>query len=247
MFPTSMMNTAMQEPRRSPRILKQKSCFGLDFKEGNGSETANEDGERAIVHLDAVGQITIKFSLPATIGTFELSKKDISVRSSLPSFSLENKSKSTTGDIIDLAKEHNEVLESTEEDRNTPLETLLSTITEGEKFLTSVKTKAIAHQRSTAELRAKLQVAETALKESAAAFSEEIAYFKEDVTARDNEIARLRGDADKSSGERNKIAKLVQRNLELESTMEKQSAKLTKLEDWRFQMRRVLSGGDDES
>lgn len=55
-----MMNTAMQEPRRSPRILKQKSCFGLDFKEGNGSETANEDGERAIVHLDAVGQITIK-------------------------------------------------------------------------------------------------------------------------------------------------------------------------------------------
>ncbi|KAM3158900.1 hypothetical protein ABEW05_000484 [Botrytis cinerea] len=241
------MNTAMQEPRRSPRILKQKSCFGLDFKEGNGSETANEDGERAIVHLDAVGQITIKFSLPATIGTFELSKKDISVRSSLPSFSLENKSKSTTGDIIDLAKEHNEVLESTEEDRNTPLETLLSTITEGEKFLTSVKTKAIAHQRSTAELRAKLQVAETALKESAAAFSEEIAYFKEDVTARDNEIARLRGDADKSSGERNKIAKLVQRNLELESTMEKQSAKLTKLEDWRFQMRRVLSGGDDES
>lgn len=60
MFPTSMMNTAMQEPRRSPRILKQKSCFGLDFKEGNGSETANEDGERAIVHLDAVGQITIK-------------------------------------------------------------------------------------------------------------------------------------------------------------------------------------------
>ncbi|EMR84404.1 hypothetical protein BcDW1_6914 [Botrytis cinerea BcDW1] len=192
MFPTSMMNTAMQEPRRSPRILKQKSCFGLDFKEGNGSETANEDGERAIVHLDAVGQITIKY-------------------------------------------------------RNTPLETLLSTITEGEKFLTSVKTKAIAHQRSTAELRAKLQVAETALKESAAAFSEEIAYFKEDVTARDNEIARLRGDADKSSGERNKIAKLVQRNLELESTMEKQSAKLTKLEDWRFQMRRVLSGGDDES
>ncbi|KAM0163792.1 hypothetical protein ACHAPG_000945 [Botrytis cinerea] len=182
------MNTAMQEPRRSPRILKQKSCFGLDFKEGNGSETANEDGERAIVHLDAVGQITIKY-------------------------------------------------------RNTPLETLLSTITEGEKFLTSVKTKAIAHQRSTAELRAKLQVAETALKESAAAFSEEIAYFKEDVTARDNEIARLRGDADKSSGERNKIAKLVQRNLELESMMEKQSAKLTKLEDWRFQMRRMLSGG----
>ncbi|KAK6614144.1 hypothetical protein H4I96_00465 [Botrytis cinerea] len=242
-----MMNTAMQEPRRSPRILKQKSCFGLDFKEGNGSETANEDGERAIVHLDAVGQITIKFSLPATIGTFELSKKDISVRSSLPSFSLENKSKSTTGDIIDLAKEHNEVLESTEEDRNTPLETLLSTITEGEKFLTSVKTKAIAHQRSTAELCAKLQVVETALKESAAAFSEEIAYFKEDVTARDNEIARLRGDADKSSGERDKIAKLVQRNLELESTMEKQSAKLTKLEDWRFQMRRMLSGGDDES
>ncbi|KAM0155261.1 hypothetical protein ACHAQE_006861 [Botrytis cinerea] len=105
------------------------------------------------------------------------------------------------------------------------------------------KTKAIAHQRSTAELRAKLQVAETALKESAAAFSEEIAYFKEDVTARDNEIARLRGDADKSSGERNKIAKLVQRNLELESMMEKQSAKLTKLEDWRFQMRRMLSGG----
>ncbi|KAM0142579.1 hypothetical protein ACHAP3_001684 [Botrytis cinerea] len=241
------MNTAMQEPRRSPRILKQKSCFGLDFKEGNGSETANEDGERAIVHLDAVGQITIKFSLPATIGTFELSKKDISVRSSLPSFSLENKSKSTTGDIIDLAKEHNEVLESTEEDRNTPLGTLLSTITEGEKFLTSVKTKAIAHQRSTAELRAKLQVAETALKESAAAFSEEIAYFKEDVTARDNEIARLRGDADKSSGERDKITKLVQRNLELESTMEKQSAKLTKLEDWRFQMWRMLSGGDDES
>ncbi|KAM0141598.1 hypothetical protein ACHAPC_001138 [Botrytis cinerea] len=189
------MNTAMQEPRRSPRILKQKSCFGLDFKEGNGSETANEDGERAIVHLDAVGQITIKCC----------------------------------------------------PDRNTPLETLLSTITEGEKFLTSVKTKAIAHQRSTAELRAKLQVAETALKESAAAFSEEIAHFKEDVTARDNEIARLRGDADKSSGERDKIAKLVQRNLELESMMEKQSAKLTKLEDWRFQMRRMLSGGDDES
>lgn len=85
------------------------------------------------------------------------------------------------------------------------------------------------------------------MKESAAAFSEEIAYFKEDVTARDNEIARLRGNTDKLSGERDKNAKLVQRNLELESMMEKQSAKLKELEDWRNQMRRMLSGGDDES
>ncbi|TEY86398.1 hypothetical protein BOTCAL_0009g00250 [Botryotinia calthae] len=204
-----MMNTAMQEPRRSPRILKQKSCFNLYFKERNRSEAANEDGERAIVHLEAVGQITIKFSLPANIGTFELSKKDISVQPSLPSSSLENKLKSTTGDIIAWAKEHNEVLESTEEDRNTPLGTLLSTITEGEKFLTSVKTKAIAHQQSTAELCAKLQVVETELKESAVAFNEEIVYFKEDVTARDDEIARLRGDTDKLSGERHKIASLL--------------------------------------
>ncbi|TGO25286.1 hypothetical protein BPAE_0083g00190 [Botrytis paeoniae] len=241
------MNTTTQELRRSTRKLEQKSYFGLDFKERNRSEATNEDGERATIHLDAVGQITVKFSLPHNIGTFELPKKNVSVQTSLPLSSLGKKSKSTTGDVVDLTKEHNEMLESTQEERNTPLDTLLSTITEGERFLASVKTKAIGHQHSTAELRAKLRVAETELKESVAAFSEEIAYFKEDVTARDDEIARLRGETDRLNGEKDQIANLVQRNLELESTMEKQSTKLKELEDWRIQMRRMLSGGDAES
>ncbi|TGO60938.1 hypothetical protein BCON_0031g00150 [Botryotinia convoluta] len=234
-FITLMMNTAIQEPRRSPHL-----------KERIRSEVTNEDGERATAHLDAVSQITVKFSLPANIGTFELPKINISVQPSLPSSFLWKKSKSTTGDIISLTKEHNEVLESTKDERNTLGDTLLSTITEGESFLASVKTKAIAHQHSTAELRAKLRVAETELKESAAAFDEEIPYFKEDVTARDNEIGRLRGEFDRLSRQKDKNAKLVQRNLELESMMEMQSSKLKELEDWRMQMRRMLSGDNAE-
>ncbi|TGO65828.1 hypothetical protein BOTNAR_0074g00010 [Botryotinia narcissicola] len=134
-----------------------------------------------------------------------------------------------------------------EDDKTTQLNTLLGTITECERFLASVKKNAVAYRDSTAELRAKLQVAETESKESAAAFTGEMMYLKKDIRARDDEIARLRGVNDRLSRQKDQNAKLVLRNLELESTMEVQSAKLKKLEDWRTQMRRMLSEGGAES
>ncbi|TGO33297.1 hypothetical protein BHYA_0254g00120 [Botrytis hyacinthi] len=132
-------------------------------------------------------------------------------------------------------------------DETTPLNTLLGAITECERFLASVKKNAVAYRDSTAKLRAKLRVAETESKKSAAAFTGEIMYLKKDIRARDDEIARLRGETDRLSQQRDKNAKLVLRNLELASTMELQSAKLKKLEDWRTQMRWMLSEGDAES
>ncbi|KAF7959081.1 hypothetical protein EAE96_002598 [Botrytis aclada] len=223
------MNTA-KKPKGPPLIKKKKILLWSRRRESHAAD-----------------QITVKFSLPANRGTFELPKENISVQPSLPSSSLGNRSNSITGDIKDLTKTCNEVLERTKDEINIPLDTLLSAIAEGEKFLASVKTKATAHQHMTAELRAKLRAAETELKESTAALNEEITHFKEVVAARDNEIARLRREADRLSGEKDKMENLVQRNLELESTMEKQSAKLKESEDWRMQMRRMLSEGDVEA
>lgn len=72
-------------------------------------------------------------------------------------------------------------------------------------------------------------------------------YLKKDIRARDDEIARLRGEIDKLSRQEDKNAKLVLRNSKLESTMEVRSAKLKELEDWRMRMRRMLSEGDARS
>ncbi|KAF7894532.1 uncharacterized protein EAF01_009983 [Botrytis porri] len=135
----------------------------------------------------------------------------------------------------------------TVQNETAPLSTLLSTISECERFLAPVKKNAVAYRDSIAELRTKLRVAETELKQLAAASTGEIVYLKKDIRGRHDEIARLRGKTDRLNLQKDKIAKLAQRNLELESTMEKQSAKLKEVGDWRMQMRRMLSGGDAES
>ncbi|CAD6447957.1 c81b3e8e-ecf1-446e-b1d2-d3d84af00101 [Sclerotinia trifoliorum] len=80
------------------------------------------------------------------------------------------------------------------------------------------------------DFNAKLQVAEKEIGESPAALREEIAHLIMDVKTRDDEIARLK--------EKAELARLEQRNMELEA------ARLKGLEDWRKQMRQILIGGE---
>ncbi|KAF5878045.1 uncharacterized protein Bfra_000212 [Botrytis fragariae] len=110
-------------------------------------------------------------SIPTSPGIFKSAKNDIPTQPNLPSSSLNNEIESITDHFIDLTKKHDKLSDISEDDETTPLITLFGTIIECERFLASVKQNAVAYRDSTAELRAKLRVAETESKELAAAFT----------------------------------------------------------------------------
>ncbi|THV54160.1 hypothetical protein BGAL_0033g00330 [Botrytis galanthina] len=248
------MDTTIQESRYSlPESNSEHNIYyGIVFPKRKRSKATETGGDRARMRLDAINQDTSKrVCNSASISTgprvIVSAKNDIPVQPSLPSSSLNNEFESITGHFTDLTKKQNGLSDISEDDETTSLNTLLGTITECERSLASVKKNAVAYRDSTAELRAKLRVAETESKESTAAFSGEIMNLKKDIRARDDEIARLRGETDKLSRQKDKNAKLVLRNSKLESKMEVQPAKLKELEDWRIRMRRMLSEGDAPS
>ncbi|TGO13728.1 hypothetical protein BTUL_0064g00290 [Botrytis tulipae] len=225
---------------------------GLVFPKRKRSKATEAGGDRTRVRLDANSQDTSKRicnSAPITTGPKVVisAKNDIHVQPNSPLSSLINEFESITDRFIDFTKKQDDLSDMSEDDETTQLNALLGTITECERFLASVKKNAVAYRDSTTELRAKLRVAKTESNESAAAFTGEIRYLKKDIRARDDEIARLRGVTDRLSRHKDQNAKLVLRNSKLGSKMQIQSAKLKELEDWRTQMRRMLSEGDAES
>ncbi|KAF7949424.1 uncharacterized protein EAE97_002933 [Botrytis byssoidea] len=248
------METTMQESGNSlpESNSEQNMYYDLVFPKRKRSKATEAGGDRARMRLDEINQGTGKRTcnsapIPTCPRVVISAKNDIHVQPNPPSSSLINEFESITDHFIDFTNKQDDLSDISEDDETTQLNTLLGTITECERFLASVKKNAVAYRDSTAELRAKLQVADTESKESAAAFTGEIMYLKKDIKARDDEIARLRGVTDRLSRQKHQNAKLVLRNAKLESTVEVQSAKLKKLENWRTQMRRILSEEDAES
>ncbi|KAF7906701.1 hypothetical protein EAF00_000980 [Botryotinia globosa] len=248
------MDNIMQESRNSlpESNLEQNRYHGLVSPKRKRSKATEAGGDRARMRLDEINQDTSECicnsALILTGPKVVISaKNDIHVQPNPPSSSLTDEFESITDHFKAFAKKQDDLSDISEDDETTQLNALLGTITECKRFLASVKKNAVAYRDSTTELRAKLRVAETESKESAAAFTEEIRYLKKDIRARDDEIARARGVTDRLRRQKDQNAKLGLTNSKLESRMKMQSEKLKKLEDWRTQMRRMLSEGDAES
>ncbi|KAF7856129.1 hypothetical protein EAF04_010082 [Stromatinia cepivora] len=232
------MNTTAQGSRRSPRQPPRvrPNCIFDSYYNNKFPHIWPRKRKRSKVRDEGDNQAK---KHPATVGQTTSTSKHTSSSTS-------TKSKSTTNSVVGLTKDETDVLPGSKSDHNTQFDTLLATMTEGEQFLASFKRNAIAYRDPTPDLNSKLRVAETGIRESAAAFSGEIAYLKRDVMARDDEVGRLKEKNDMLKKDKEEIARLDQRNRELESAMEKQAAKLKELESWRKQMRTMLIGGEAE-
>ncbi|KAF7893236.1 uncharacterized protein EAF02_000774 [Botrytis sinoallii] len=158
--------------------------------------------------------------------TFKSTKNNIPALPDLPSSCIYDEFNSTTGDIIDSTKKRDELPGITRAELSAKANVVATEIRE---FYGACREQIGSSDEVLAAMDNDM-------------VREKLKSFDELLAAMGNDIARL----GRQTEEVDKMASLVKMNMELELKVHMQSTKLDKLEDWRVEMRRMVSKWDAE-